>query len=166
MKKIISMALLLATLLTLAGCARLKQEYVNGLTIKNSSVTLSGPTPVQKISYHLTLHNGGREKIRVDWVRPVVDSAFKGMMMNQELTVNVGKDIPAGDSLDISGKFQLKTNGIPKEQLDRMGKLVKSFQVSSRVSFDAPDLQVEAADAVKATGEVAVKVKATPTAKP
>lgn len=166
MKKIIYLALILAALFSLAGCARLKQEYLNGLTVKDSSVTLSGVTPVQKVSFRLTLHNGGREKIRVDWVRPVVDGAFKAMMMNQELTVNVGKDIPAGDSLEITGKFQVKTNGIPKEQLDKMGKLVKSFQVSSRVSFDAPELQVEAASEAKATGEVALKVKATPTPKP
>ncbi len=161
MKKRLFLGLILVALLGLAGCARLKKDDQNGLSVIQPSVVLGGDPPVQRVSYRLTLYNGGEQKVRVDWVKPVGDSVFKSMIGKQDLTLTVGKDLLPGESLEVAGKFQVKTNGIPKEELNKMGTLVKSFQVSSRQSFAAPELQTEEPGEAKANVEATAKLKAT-----
>ncbi len=156
MKKYISLILILVTLLSLAGCASLKRDRQEGLSVVDPTIVLGGEPPVQQISYRLVLHNGSEQKIRVVTVKPVVDSAFKAMLGKQDLALAVDKDILPGEDLEVSGKFRLKTNGIPKEELQKMGTLVKSFQISSRQSFTAPEIQTEE------PAQEQAKTKATP----
>lgn len=145
MKRILYFALILATLLSLAGCARLEPEpsKMHGLSVENAVIRLEGESPVQTVRYHLTIVNGTMQDVQVDWVKPVVDAVFKPMLGEQKLAQTLTKVIPSGQSLEVEGKFSLKTNGIPKEQLDKMGVLVKNFQISSRMSFAAPEVEAE-----------------------
>ena len=67
----------------------------------------------------------------------------------------------------IAEKFQLKTNGIPKEQLDKMGTLVKNFQIGSRMTFEAPIVGTEVAKEPEKEAQPAKnKAEKAPTPKP
>ncbi len=134
-----SLSILLA--LVLAACIRMEPEpaKLSGLVITDSSITLEGKDAVQTVTYKIKLYNASLTSISLDSMQPLVGEAFRVMLVDPgALTMKIDKIVRSGESLTLKGDFQIKTNGIPRDQLDRMGVLLRGFNMRSSQALLLP----------------------------
>lgn len=137
--RILPLVILLAA--ALAACIRMDPEpaKLSGLVIMDSSITLDGKESVQTITYKVKLYNASLTSIAIDSMRTLVGDAFHVMLVDPAaLTMKIGKNIRSGETMTLKGNFQIKTNGIPRDQLDRMGYLVQGFYVTTNQTLLLP----------------------------
>lgn len=132
----------LILLLLLPACARLEPEppKMGGVSIISQAIDLGEPGEQQVVKYSVTVLNGTGQEVQIDWVKPLISEPFKAMVGDQKLALELKQKLPAETTLVVSGEFVLKTNGIPKDTMAKMGPLVTGFQVSSRQSFNIENL--------------------------
>lgn len=125
----------------LAACIRMEPEpaKMSGLVIMDSSITLDGKDAVQTVTYKVKLYNASLTSIALDSMQALVGDAFRVMLVDPAtLTMKIEKNIRSGETMTLKGNFQIKTNGIPREQLDRMGYLVRGFYVTTNQTLLLP----------------------------
>ncbi|NPE27793.1 hypothetical protein HNV12_07420 [Methanococcoides sp. SA1] len=116
------------------------EDVPDGIQVPEMSVGL-GPidennTDSHRLSYNILLYNSGDEDVYVNSVEPIFGEHISKMVVTENNTIAVDRNISANSSVEISGQVELNTTGFSKEEISgtteitTMGSII-GYNISS-----------------------------------
>jgi hypothetical protein len=127
----------------LAGCNTETSTQKTGLKVDSMWSTSVGAVEAttQKLSYSITLTNGGDQDIYVKSIKPILAEKVSDRVTSEELIVIVEKPLTTGQSIEIKGEFIMNTAGLSKEEIVELGPFITNIQILSEQILELPSKQ-------------------------
>lgn len=129
------LVMLLCVLLVVSGCSKKENTTEKGIIISviSSSIGAVGQNTNdfenQSFKYTITLTNNEENNITVVSITPVLSDTFASKISDKNITVNVNKTIPKGNSINVSGEIIFNAKELNKEQIISMKPFVKEVKI-------------------------------------
>ncbi|MDD4495005.1 MAG: hypothetical protein PHV32_11800 [Eubacteriales bacterium] len=125
---------ILLTIIAFTACSSDESDREPGLAIYSlhSSIGSVGDTDdinTQAFTYTLTITNNDIVEINLLEVKPVLCSPFAEIVLNDDLSVQVKKVIPAGESISVEGLIIFDATGLSKEEILDMEPFIKEVKL-------------------------------------
>lgn len=122
----------LFAVLLLNGCSKSVQSEAarsDGLVVSSISYGLGGELDQTLVTYYVTIVNQSNKSVRIQTVEPVLRNDLEDKLVQNESAVTVNKSIEAGSSLEVTGSFNLNTQGLDKQGIENLHIRLDEFKV-------------------------------------
>lgn len=134
MKKQALLILIITMSLAIIGCTSSnvnKTETVdNGIVVSHNFTSLGGEsTEITRVTYRIKLMNKLRKPIFIRTVEPIISKDIQDRLIDQDIKKEVDIEIESSESQDISGYFNIDTNGLSKEEIIKLETRITEFKI-------------------------------------
>ena len=101
---------------------------VSGIT---TSVGQGSSEYRQTISYTATLQNAETSAVYIQTAEALVASDIKPRITGGDTIINVEQEVPAGETIEISGQIEFNSEALSKNDIDAISPLLTGFRINS-----------------------------------
>ena len=132
--QVILLLTVLLTMVVFTACSPDESDREPGLAINfvTSSLGTAGDTDdtnTQAFTYNLTITNNDVVEINLLEVKPVLHSPFAELVLQDDISVQVKKAIPAGGSIQVEGTIIFDATGLSKDEILNMEPFIKEVKL-------------------------------------
>lgn len=134
-RSIISIFLFLILVLSACNSSSVRTDEIveDGLVINSVSIGLGGNENLDTtvVSYNFNLWNRTSKPIVVKTVEPILTNDLRNRMIDNNIKLEIDKQINGNSSEALSGTFKLNTKGLDKKGIMDLEINVKEFKITS-----------------------------------
>jgi len=103
------------------------------LTVSSISIALGGSDDLDTtvVSYDFNLWNGTGNSIKIKSVEPILTMDLQNRLTDNDIEVEINKQVNSKSSEVLSGTFKLNTKGLNKQEIINLDIHVKEFKVTT-----------------------------------
>ena len=104
-----------------------------GIRVANSTTAVGEGSAEfrQAISYTAVLQNTETIPVYIESAEILLIPDIKARVSSGEMLNEIAEEIPAGGTIEISGKIEFNSEALSKKDIESMGKLVTGFRINS-----------------------------------
>jgi|LGVF01.1.fsa_nt_gb hypothetical protein len=106
-----------------------KQLEIHGWTSAIGAV--EGNYETQSFSYTIFLTNEKDSLVNIKWIEPILGEKFKNKVIENELKININKDIPSKEYIEIEGEIIFDAKGMSKQEIVELEPFITYIRVMS-----------------------------------
>ncbi|TVX96292.1 hypothetical protein [Cohnella terricola] len=130
-KAIRSLFLIIICTFLISACSKNSQADVvdDGQVINSISIGLGGEPDNTLVTYNFNIWNKTRNTILIRSIEPVLSENLQQRLLDNEIKNEVNRTINGSTSEIFTGSFQLNTQGLDKQAIEKLKIRIEKFKI-------------------------------------